>query len=146
MDSALYNEKFICVNGPELGLPFGHRRLICCVLVSTSSLLVAVCVNPADSNSSSSYVTKCLGGQRTRVMHADITFLHDGKLVVATSNGSPQHPINVHSVHPSIGEENELKLSVGNFPSIFLQSSDSSNPNGKQGVKSFCNFFPRTNS
>ncbi len=122
MDSStLYNEKFNCSSGPEMGVPFGQRRFSCCVLVSTSGMVAAISVSQVDF--SSQCATKSLSGQRTRVLHADLTYLSDGKLVVATSNGSPTNPINVYTVRVTLEAGKNLQLTVGNFPSIFLQSS-----------------------
>ena len=147
MDSVLYMEKFTFAGGSKVGLPFSRRRLLCCVLVSATSMVAAICVNPAAATAlvaaqsavapgeespsmslSNSTVTKSLGGRRARILHADIAVLREGKMVIAVSNGDPTHPIGVYSVHPSLRDENgfDLSLDVGNFPSIYLSSSQKS--------------------
>ena len=148
MDSVLYMEKFTFASGSKVGLPFSRRRLLCCVLVSATSMVAAICVNPAAATAlvtaqsavaasgeespsmslSCSAVTKSLGGRRARILHADIAVLREGKMVIAVSNGDPTHPIGVYSVHPSLREESrfDLSLDVGNFPSIYLSSSQKS--------------------
>ena len=149
MDSVLYMEKFTFAGGSKVGLPFCRRRLLCCVLVSATSMVAAICVNPAAATAlvaaaaqsaaasgeespsaslTSSVVTKSLGGRRARILHADIAVLREGKMVIAVSNGNPTHPIGVYSVHPSLRDENgfDLSLDVGNFPSIYLSTSQKS--------------------
>jgi len=148
MDSVLYMEKFTFAGGSKVGLPFSRRRLLCCVLVSATSMVAAICVNPAAATAlvaaaqsaaasgeespsaslTSSVVTKSLGGRRARILHADIAVLREGKMVIAVSNGNPTHPIGVYSVHPSLRDENgfDLSLDVGNFPSIYLSTSQKS--------------------
>ena len=150
MDSVLYMEKFTFAGGSKVGLPFSRRRMLCCVLVSATSMVAAICVNPAAATAlvaaaqsaaaaasgeespsmslTSSVVTKSLGGRRARILHADIAVLREGKMVIAVSNGNPTHPIGVYSVRPSLRDENgfDLSLDVGNFPSIYLSTSQKS--------------------
>ena len=73
MDSPLYSERFVRVNGLKSDALFGQRNLSAIVLVSTTSLLVTLVID--NSTNDAKTVVKKLGGEREKIHFATMTYL-----------------------------------------------------------------------
>lgn len=119
-DSVNYNEKFSFSPGPKIGTAFGQRGLVSCALVSATSLAACLTYNPQDGTART--VTRSLsGGVRARIRLAALTYMSDGSLVAAVSNGLVSHAVRCFALYPEVTPDGEVDLEVTDYSPVFIQ-------------------------
>jgi mediator of RNA polymerase II transcription subunit 16 len=137
LDCDEYHDMFVFRPGSEIGQQFGQREMFGIVLISHTGLAVCLGVQnqaagsrSANNSSASSTVisvAKSLDLTRNRIKNVDISFIKDGSLLVATSNGDPQCPIHFYSLKPSLeecirGSGLELEITIDTYPGLFTKA------------------------
>lgn len=125
MDASQYHEKFVFRPLSAVAQEFAQREMLGILLVSHTGLVLCLAI-PRGSGSQVLEVktaTKCLGVTRNRVRTVDITFVNDGSLLIAASNGDPTDPIRFNKVLLSLNDcayddGIQLCMKVETFPGL----------------------------
>ena len=124
-DAVQYHEKFDFRPAPSLAQGFGERDMFGIMLVSHSGLVVCLALPTCNSNPMEALCAKqCLNVTRNRVRTVDVSFVKDGSLLIAASNGDPLDPIRFYKVNISwidraFDDGLELCLKLEIFPGIY---------------------------
>lgn len=125
IDASQYHDKFTFRSAPFVAQEFGQRDMFGIILVSHTGLVVCLAIpnGPDSSSIGSKSTSQCLGVSRNRVRTVDITFVNDGSLLIAASNGDPSEPIRFHKVKAyfedcAFEDGLELRLDLETFPGL----------------------------
>ncbi len=91
-----------------------------CALVSATSLATCLTYNPQDGTVRT--VTRSLsGGVRARIRLAALTYMSDGSLVAAVSNGLVSHAVRCFALYPEVTSDGDVDLEVTDYSPVFIQ-------------------------
>lgn len=140
-DSGQYHEKFTFKPCSSIAQEFGQRSMTGIMLVSHTGLLVCLAImtqpktnNNGGNNQSSNVISSkvCLDVLRGRVKNVDISFIKDGTLLVAISNGDPGVPVRFFDIKTIFKESPVesvliLELQVDTYPGLFTKAVGDNN-------------------
>ena len=124
-DSGQYHEKFSFKPNSVIAQEFGQKSMMGILLVSHTGLIVCMAISKVTNSIISA--KKCLDVCRGRIKNVDISFIKDGTLLVAMSNGDPGVPIRFFAVKTIFKETPydsglELELQVDTYPGLFTKA------------------------
>lgn len=123
---APYNEKFSLTKFEPTVKQFGKKAADGIVCVSNSGLVWSACFC-SDGRIQTSRQT--LGESQSKIQLIDISYRKNGDLMIATSNGLPDYPINFYNVsikqrNADCLERSKLVINCENFHSFFPRSTN----------------------
>ena len=125
MDVGQYHDKFNFRSAPLLAQEFGIRDTFGIILVSHTGLVVCLAVpnKAGDTSNECQTARQCLNVSRQRIRTVDLTFVKDGSLLIAASNGDPLDPIRFYKVELlwtdcAYDEGIQLSLTLETFPGL----------------------------
>ena len=130
-DPGYYHDKFNFRPAPSIAQGFGERDMFGLLLVSHTGLVVCLAIPTNSSNVlEAKHAKQCLNNvTRNRVRTVDVSFVKDGSLLIAASNGNPLDPIRFYKVAISwidcaFDDGLELGLNLETFPGLCTRRAE----------------------